>query len=231
MPHARAFAPGFVNRRTWLRRTAALVAWPAGLAGRRAHAASLPITIDAMRSAQETEIGVYYRYTEFSRKAREEGYQGIAYLFVAFGAAEFIHAGNFGRILSRLDVEVPPIPKPPFKVGDTRENLIVAANGEAHSVDNFYPKLLERITPEGHQDAMAAVRYAWETEKRHRDKIRQIQRWSPTFFDQVARHIDSKTGTYYVCQVCGNTVNAVPKSQCPICSSASTHFRRIEPPA
>lgn len=176
-------------------------------------------------------MGVYYRYTEFSRRALQEGYKGIAYLFVAFGSAEFIHAGNFGRILARLNVEVAPIAKPDFKIGSTRDNLIVAAEGEAHSVDDFYPKLLERITPEGHADAIDATRFAWETEKQHREKIRQIQRWSPAFFDQVASHIDKKTGQYFVCQVCGNTVNAVPTPRCTVCRSASSHFRHIEPPA
>lgn len=196
-----------------------------------AHAQGFAITVASMRIAQETEMGVYYRYTEFSRRALQEGYKGIAYLFVAFGSAEFIHAGNFGRILARLNVEVAPIAKPDFKIGSTRDNLIVAAEGEAHSVDDFYPKLLERITPEGHADAIDATRFAWETEKQHREKIRQIQRWSPAFFDQVASHIDKKTGQYFVCQVCGNTVNAVPTPRCTVCRSASSHFRHIEPPA
>ena len=64
-----------------------------------------------------------------------------------------------------------------------------------------------------------------------RDKIRQIQRWSPAFFDQVASEIDRKSGQYFVCQICGNTVNVVPAPRCPVCRNASTHFRRIEPPA
>lgn len=219
-----------MNRRRTLRTLSALT-WLAVVPWHRARGNGYPITVAAMRSAQEVEMGVYYRYTEFGRKAKQEGYLGIAYLFVAFGSAEFIHAGNFGRILSRLNVEVAPIPRPDFKVGTTRDNLMVAANGEAHSVDDFYPRLLERITPEGHEDAMNAVRFAWETEKQHRDKIRQIQRWSPAFFDQVAAQIDKKTGQYFVCQVCGNTVNVVPTARCPVCKSASTHFRRIDPPA
>ena len=94
----------------------------------RARSNGYPTTAAAMRSAQEVEMGVYYRYTEFGRKARQEGYLGIAYLFVAFGSAEFIHASNFGRIFARLNVEVAPIQKPEFKVGSTRENLLVAAN-------------------------------------------------------------------------------------------------------
>jgi rubrerythrin len=212
-------------------RTSSALALLAAVPWRLARSHAYPITVAAMRTAQEVEMGVYYRYTEFGRKARQEGYLGIAYLFTAFGSAEFIHASNFGRILARLNVEVAPIQKPDFKVGTTRENLLVAANGEAHSVDGFYPRLLQSITPEGHEDAMTAARFAWETEKQHRDKIRQIQRWSPAFFEQVASEIDKKSGQYFVCQICGNTVNVVPTPRCPVCKNASTQFRRIDPPA
>jgi len=188
-------------------------------------------TIVAMHAARERETEVYYRYTEFGRKAAQDGYRGIAYLFAAFAASEMIHATNFGKILSRLNVEVAPIAKPPLRVGSTRENLISAVDDEMDSIDAFYPKLLEQLKPEGFDDAMATVQYAWASEKQHRDKIRQLQRWSDTFFNQVARHIDEKTGQYFVCQICGSTVNVIPADACPICRNPPTHYRRIEPPA
>ena len=92
-------------------------------------------------------------------------------------------------------------------------------------------KLLEQIEPEGHADAITMVRYAWESEKQHRDKIGQIQRWSGAFFEQVARTIDDKTGRYFICQICGSTVNAVPADHCPVCRFPPAHYRAIEPPA
>jgi rubrerythrin len=202
----------------------ALLAWPA-------HATSYPITEAAMREAQVAEMGVYYRYTEFGRKALQEDYRGIAYLFAAFAAAELVHAGNFGRIQAGLGAEVTPIAKAVFQVGSTRDNLIAAADGEIRSVDEHYPRLLAQIRPEGHADAMTAVVYAWETEKRHRDKLRQVQRWSPSFFEQVARVIDQKTGQYHVCQICGCTLNQVPTTTCPVCKNLPRHYRTIEPPA
>lgn len=64
----------------------------------------------------------------------------------------------------------------------------------AEAMREFYPKLLERIRPEGHDDAMTAVNFAWATEQRHRDKHAQVRRWSPGFFEQVAKVIDKKTG-------------------------------------
>jgi len=81
------------------------------------------------------------------------------------------------------------------------------------------------------EEAIAAVGYAWGSEQQHRDRIKQILRWAPSFFETVARTIDQKTGRYYVCQVCGSTVNTVPAGACPICKSASTNYRGIEPPA
>lgn len=220
------------TRRQWLGRVIVFPAVGAAwcTAPRVARAAGYPATQAAMRAAHQAEMGVYYRYTEFGRKAQQEGYRGIAYLFVAFASSEFIHAGNFGRILARLNVEVVPIEKPEIKTGATSDNLMTAVGDEVRSVDVLYPKLLDQITAEGHEDAITAVRWAWATEQRHRDKIREIQRWSPSFFEQVAKAIDKKTGQYYVCQICGCALNAVPP-QCPICSNPSKHYRHIEPPA
>lgn len=219
------------DRRAWLMRGGMLALPALLLASRRARATAYPVTAAAMREAQVAEMGVYYRYTDFARKAQQDGYRGIAYLFAAFAAAEFVHAGNFGRIQAGLGSEVPPIAKPAFSVGSTRDNLMAAAEGEIRSVDDHYPRLLDRIRPEGHADAMASVSYAWETEKRHRDKIRQVQRWSPSFFEQVAKVIDQKTGQYHVCQLCGCTLHQVPTTNCPVCNNLPRHYRLIEPPA
>jgi rubrerythrin len=204
----------------------------AGVAGPGAvHAAAYPATVDAMKAARENETRVYYHYTEFGKRAREEGYRGIAYLFLAFAASEQVHASNFGRVLTRLGEELAPLPKPAVSVASTRDNLILAANGEMASIDGFYPGLLARISGEKHADAIDAVQFAWASEKQHRDKIKQIQRWTPSFFNAVARTIDEKTGRYFICQLCGSTVNKIPQGTCPICKNPPTQYRLIEPPA
>lgn len=198
---------------------------------RHAGAAPYPATIAAMQSAREAETTTYYQYTEFGRRAQLEGYSGVAYLFAAFAASEQVHAANFGKILTRLNVELSPIAKPAISAGTTRENLMRAANGEMSSIDDFYPKLLEQLRPEGHEEALTLVRYAWASEKQHRDKIQQIQRWTGSFFETVARTIDRKTGRYFICQICGSTVNAIPAGACPVCKFPPAHYRGIEPPA
>jgi rubrerythrin len=90
--------------------------------------------------------------------------------------------------------------------------------------------MLERLKPEGHQDAMRFVEYAWASERQHLDKIKQIRRWTPTMFELVAKHIDAKTGAYFVCLGCGSTLNIAPPS-CPVCRADATSYRRIQPPA
>ena len=80
-------------------------------------------------------------------------------------------------------------------------------------------------------DAIDAVQFAWASEKQHRDRIKQIQRWAPSLFETVARTIDEKTGRYFICQLCGSTTNRIPEGSCPICKNPTTQYRLIEPPA
>lgn len=218
-----------VSRRRLLQTAAALGALPVWQVARPAP--PYPATLAAMQAARETETTVYLQYNDYSRRATQEGYHGIAYLFTAFSASEQVHAANFGKILTRLGADLQPLPKPALRTTGTRDNLLRAAEGEMHSIDAFYPRLQAQIKPEGVEEAIAAVGYAWASEQQHRDRIKQILRWAPSFFETVARTIDQKTGRYYVCQVCGSTVNAIPAGTCPICKSASTNYRGIEPPA
>lgn len=223
-------AHGRSRRRHLACLAAGAVAWSAGLL-RPAAAAGHAETIATMQVAQQRETFVYRRYREYGRQAKAQGYNGIAYLFVAFAASELIHAQNFQRVLARLGAEAEQAPAMSPAPGSTKENLLQAASEEIHDIDAFYPGVLARLKPEGHPDALTYVTYAWESEKQHRDVIRKLQQYSPSFFEVVARTIDMKTGAYYVCQICGSTVHRVPADRCPICKYTSEHYRRVEPPA
>jgi rubrerythrin len=229
MKETRQVCLGCTRRRFAARGLA--VVWACG-AGLSAAASNHHETAAALAQAREKEMHTYWRYMDFGRQARAEGYRGIAYLFTAFASSELIHAQNFGRLLSRLGVELLPLAKEATTVpGSTRDNLLAAVDSELDSIDRLYPALLERLKPEAHADAIATVRYAWASEKQHRDMIQKIRRWSPAFFEQVARTIDDKTGAYFVCQLCGSTTNTMPRDKCPVCSMPPLHYRRIEPPA
>jgi rubrerythrin len=220
------------GRRRFIGSGLALVAM-GGMQPRSRASPALPYTatIAAMTEARAVETRVSRQYFAFGRKALDDGYKGVAYLFIAFASSEQVHAANFGKVLAKLGADTPPLPQYAGPVGTTRENLIAAAKGEAESIEDLYPKMLERIRPEGHAEAMRFVNFAWASERQHQDKIKQIRRYSPTMFELVAKHIDAKTSAYFVCQGCGSTLNALPAQSCAVCQAASTSYRRIEPPA
>jgi len=189
-----------------------------------------PKTIKFLQIAHKREIAMYHQYVDFGRKAKAEGYRGIAYLCAAFATAELIHAQNFAKILSRLDVEIVPVSKPQITVQSTRDNLMKAANDEIDDIDTFYPDMIKHVNPEGIQDAINFATFSWESEKQHRDVLMKIQRWAPWFFEKVAKTIDEKTDQYFVCQICGSTTDEIPQGKCPICRFSSEHYRKIEYP-
>jgi rubrerythrin len=202
-----------------------------GLGKRDSWAATpYPRTIKLLQIAHKREIAMYHQYVEFGRKAKVEGYRGIAYLCAAFATAELIHAQNFAKILSRLDVEIVPVSKPQMTVSSTRDNLMKAANDEIDDIDSFYPDMIKEVNPEGVQDAITFATFAWESEKQHRDILMKIQRWAPWFFEKLAKTIDEKTDQYFVCQFCGSTMDEIPSDKCPICHFSSEHYRKIKYP-
>jgi len=203
-----------------------------GLGKRKSWAAnsSYPKTIEFLRIAHKREVKMYHQYLEFGRKAKEEGYRGIAYLCAAFSTAELIHAQNFAKILTRLEVEIVPPNKAQVAVKNTSDNLMKAANDEIYDIDVFYPDMVKNVNPEGFQDAINFATFAWESEKQHRDILLKIQRWAPWFFEKVAKTIDEKTDQYFVCQFCGSTMDEIPPDTCPICHFSSEHYRKIEYP-
>lgn len=207
----------------------ATVSWVLGQGMRGASAAtSYRRTIRFLQVAHRREMEKYYQYVEFGRKAKGENYQAIAYLFTAFATAELIHAQNFEKILSRLDVEISPVSNPRFSVSGTRDNLMKAAKDEINDIDTFYPHMIKELNSEGLHDAITFATFAWESEKQHRDILVKIQRWAPWFFEKVAKTIDEKTDQYFVCQFCGSTMDEIPPDTCPICHLSSELYRKIE---
>lgn len=187
-----------------------------------------PITIEVLREGATIEMGAHIRYAQFSHKADEEGYKGIAYMLTALATSELIHAQNYGRTLALLRAPIDyPQPQAPA-VSDTKSNLIFAADAEINTVDNVYPDILERLKSENHEEAIQSVVYAWESHKQHRDIIKKIQKWSPDFFETVARRIDKNSDHYYVCKICGSTLYEIPTAGCPICEHPSTHYSLID---
>ncbi len=217
-------------RRAFLRNLGALLAGILATARSRVAAGeAYSQTVAALGHAFQRETDAHRRYVEFAGIAKREGYRGIAYMFTAFAASEGVHARNFKDLITRLGGRADAAPTA-IKAGTTKQNLIAAVDDEIDSIDSLYPRTLERMQPEGHGEAGRLVKFAWESERQHRDLIQKIRRYSPMLFEKVAKAIDEKTGLYFVCQTCGSTLNKVPSPSCPVCKSAPEEYQQVPTP-
>lgn len=144
------------------------------------------------------------KYLAFAKKAEQEGYKQVAKLFRAAAEAETIHAHNHLRILGGIK--------------STKENLESAINGETYEFEKMYPQMIEDAKNEGNKSALQSFQYANEVEKIHAD-----------FYKKALKNLGKNPEVdYYVCQVCGNTVEGEPPDKCPICGALKKMFKKIE---
>lgn len=143
------------------------------------------------------------KYLAYAKKADEEGYNQVAKLFRAAADAETVHA------LAHLSVLQ--------GVGSTEENLKAAINGETAEFTEMYPSFIEQAKAEGANDAKLSFMRANAVEKIHAGLYNSA-------FDNLGT---GEEVDYYVCQVCGNTVENKPPENCPICGQPKSAFKNI----
>lgn len=144
------------------------------------------------------------KYLAFARKANKEGYSQVAKLFRAAAEAETVHAHSHLRALKG--------------VGSTEENLKAAIGGETFEFESMYPPMIEAAEAEGAKAAVMSFKYANEVEKVHASLFTRAA-------DALGKNVETD---YYVCNVCGHTVEGEPPDKCPICSSAKKSFNKID---
>jgi rubrerythrin len=144
------------------------------------------------------------KYLAFAKKAEQEGYKQIAKLFRATADAETVHALNHLRILGLIK--------------STKENLEEAIGGETYEFQKMYPQMIKDAKAEDKKRAVVSFNYANEVEKIHAE-----------LYKKALKNIGKNPEVdYYVCQVCGNTVEGEPPDKCPICGSPKKMFKKTE---
>ncbi|OGP74679.1 MAG: rubrerythrin [Deltaproteobacteria bacterium RBG_16_50_11] len=143
------------------------------------------------------------RYLAFAKKAEEEGYAQIAKLFRAAAEAETVHAHNHLRVLKGIR--------------STRENIQEAVAGETHEFKSMYPEMIEKAKAEKNEEALESFRFANEVEKIH----------AALYSKALEKLGKNEAVDYYVCPVCGNTVEKAAPDKCPICSTPGKRFLKI----
>jgi len=147
------------------------------------------------------------KYLAFAKKADQEGYPQIARLFRAVAAAETIHAHGHLNVLRG--------------VVSTVENLKTAVDGEIYEIKKMYPSFIEQANKEGEKRAARSFEWALETEKVH-------EQLYAAAINTLEAGTDLPATDYYVCRVCGYTLEGEAPEKCPICGALQKNFFKVE---
>jgi len=144
------------------------------------------------------------KYLAFAKKAETDGYPQAAKLFRAAADAETVHAHAHLRALDA--------------VGSTEANLKEAIGGETHEFTTMYPEMIKDATNEGFDAALKSFSLANTVEKIHAGLYQKA-------LDSLG---SNATVDYYVCQVCGNTIEGEPDGPCEVCGAPKSAFKKID---
>jgi len=163
-------------------------------------------TMENLRDAFAGESQANRKYLAFAKKAEQEGYPQAARLFRAAAEAETIHAHSHLRIMGGIK--------------STQENLQEAIGGETFEFTKMYPDYIKVASAEEKKDAEWSFNVANKVEEIHAGLYRKVA-------DALKAGKDVLKVDYYVCGVCGNTVEGQAPDKCPVCGASKTAFKLI----
>ena len=146
------------------------------------------------------------KYTYFASKAKKEGYEQIAALFLKTAENEKEHAKLW---LKELD-----------GIGDTAENLLHAAEGENYEWTDMYAEFAKTAEEEGFKGLAAKFRLVAAIEKHHEERYRALLKNVET-----AQVFEKSEVKVWECRNCGHIVVGTKAPQtCPPCLHPQSYF-------
>ncbi len=179
-------------------------------------------TAENLMKAFAGESQARNRYTYYASTARKEGYVQISNIFMETAENEKEHAKRFFKFLNEsLKGEAVEINAAyPVSLGDTRSNLLAAANGENEEWSDLYPEFAKVADEEGFPDVAVVFRKIAEVEKHHEERYRKL-------LDNLENgSVFKKAGTVkWKCNNCGyiHEGESAPES-CPACAHPQSYF-------
>ena len=150
------------------------------------------------------------KYTYFASKAKKEGFEQIAALFLKTADNEKEHAKMWFKELNGI--------------GNTAENLSAAADGENCEWTDMYEEFAKTAEEEGFTELAAKFRAVGAIEKHHEERYRALLKNVET--SQV---FEKSTVKVWECRNCGHIV-VVTKAPdvCPVCNHPQSYFEISE---
>ena len=146
------------------------------------------------------------KYTYFASKAKKEGYEQIAALFLKTAENEKEHATLRFKELNGI--------------GDTAENLAAAAEGENYEWTDMYSGFAKTAEEEGFTELAARFRLVAAIEKHHEERYRALLKNIET-----ASVFEKSEVKVWECRNCGHIVVGTSAPQiCPTCNHPQSYF-------
>ena len=146
------------------------------------------------------------KYTYFASKAKKEGFEQIAAIFLQTAENEKEHAKMWFKELDGI--------------GTTAENLAAAAAGENYEWTDMYEGFAKTAEAEGFAELAAKFRAVGAIEKHHEERYRALLKNVET--QEVFK---KSTVKIWECRNCGHIVvgEAAPEI-CPVCAHPQAYF-------
>ena len=146
------------------------------------------------------------KYTYFASKAKKEGYEQIAALFLKTADNEKEHAKMWFKELDGI--------------GDTAQNLAAAAAGENFEWTDMYDGFAKTAEEEGFSELAEKFRLVAAIEKEHEERYRALLKNVETA--QVFEKSEIKV---WECRNCGHLViGKKAPAVCPVCAHSQSYF-------
>jgi rubrerythrin len=146
------------------------------------------------------------KYTYFASKAKKEGFEQIAELFLKTADNEKEHAKLWFKELEGI--------------GTTAENLAAAAAGENYEWTDMYEGFAQTAEEEGFKELAVRFRLVAAIEKRHEERYRALLKNVET--KAVFEKAEVKV---WECRNCGHIVVGTKAPEiCPTCAHPQSYF-------
>lgn len=146
------------------------------------------------------------KYTYFASVAQKEGYEQMSALFLKTADNEKEHAKMWFKELAGI--------------GDTKENLAAAAEGENYEWTDMYDGFAKTAEEEGFTELAAKFRMVAAIEKTHEERYRKLLNNV-----EMQKVFEKSEETMWECRNCGHIViGKKAPDVCPVCAHPRAYF-------
>lgn len=163
-------------------------------------------TQENLKAAFSGESQARNKYDYFAKVARNQGYHYIAKIFEETALNEMQHAKDEFKLLKGI--------------GNTKENLKAAIEGENYEHTEMYPKMKKEAEEEGNKEASKLFKEISEVEenheKRYKKLLEMVEKGTVYKRDRPIRWKCSKCGYIYE--------GKEPPEKCPSCKHPREYY-------